>query len=80
LGIDLAKALGGQVINGDSRQLFRGANVITNKVTKDEMQGVKHHLMDFLEPTDTYNVSQFEKAAVETVCYTPQHWERGLMV
>lgn len=31
------------------------------------MQGVKHHLMDFLEPTDTYSVSQFEKAAVETV-------------
>jgi len=67
LGIDLAKALGGQIINGDSRQLFRGANVITNKVTKKEMQGIKHHLMDFLEPTDTFNVSQFEKAAVETV-------------
>ena len=67
MGIDLAKALGGQIINGDSRQLFRGANVITNKVTKQEMQGIKHHLMDFLDPTDTFNVSQFEQAAVETV-------------
>ena len=67
LSIDLATALNGQIINGDSMQIYRTANVLTNKVTKSEMCGIKHHLLDFLDPSETYDVYNFEKAAVERV-------------
>jgi tRNA dimethylallyltransferase len=68
LSINLAKALSGQVINGDSMQVYRGADVLTNKVTKDEIQNIKHHLLGFLDPSETYDVGTFEKAAIKTVC------------
>jgi tRNA dimethylallyltransferase len=48
-------------------QVYRTANILNNKVTKDEMCGIKHHLMDFLDPSETYDVFQFEKHAIETV-------------
>jgi tRNA dimethylallyltransferase len=67
LSIDLAKALNGQIINGDSMQIYRTADVLTNKVTKSEMCGIKHHLLDFLDPSETYDVYNFEKAAVKRV-------------
>lgn len=67
LSIDLAKALSGQVINGDSMQIYRDADVLTNKVTKEEMQNIEHHLLGFLEPSEIYNVGAFEKDAINTV-------------
>jgi len=77
LGIDLAKALGGQIINGDSMQVYRGADVLTNKVTKEEMQGIPHHLLGFVDPTTAYNVSTFEKDAVDMV---PCRFDQFLIV
>ncbi|CAO3677372.1 unnamed protein product [Umbelopsis vinacea] len=59
LGIELCKALQGEVINADSMQVYKGLDIITNKVTENEREGVKHHLMDFLEPEDEYLVTQF---------------------
>ncbi|GAB5588163.1 tRNA dimethylallyltransferase [Umbelopsis nana] len=59
LGIELSKALCGEVINADSMQVYKGLDIITNKVTETEREGVKHHLMDFLEPEDEYLVTQF---------------------
>jgi tRNA dimethylallyltransferase len=73
LSIDLAKALNGQIINGDAMQIYRTADVLTNKVTEAEMCGIKHHLLDFLDPSETYDVYNFEKAAVEKV-QTHQDW------
>jgi tRNA dimethylallyltransferase len=67
LSIDLARALNGQVINGDSMQVYRSGNILTNKVTQAEMNGVKHHLLGFLDPTETYDVYQFEKDACGVV-------------
>jgi tRNA dimethylallyltransferase len=60
--------LNGQVINGDALQVYRTANVLTNKVTTEEMQGIKHHLIGFLDSAETYNVFAFDAAATETVC------------
>jgi tRNA dimethylallyltransferase len=67
LSIDLAKALKGQVINGDALQVYRTANILTNKVTPQEMDGVKHHLMDFYPPTEQYDVYRFKKEAIQIV-------------
>lgn len=67
LSIDLAKALNGEVINGDSMQVYRGADIITNKVTKEEIGDIKHHLLGFLDPRQPYDVSAFTRDATEKV-------------
>jgi tRNA dimethylallyltransferase len=46
LAIDLARVLGGEVVNADSMQLYRGMDIGTAKVTDDERQGIAHHLLD----------------------------------
>jgi tRNA A37 N6-isopentenylltransferase MiaA len=50
LGIALAKALTGEVISVDSLQLYRYGDIITAKPTTKEMEGIKHHLIDYLQP------------------------------
>lgn len=59
LAIDLAKELDGEVINADSLQVYRGLDIITNKVTLAEQDGVSHHLLSFKEPCDEYSVLEF---------------------
>ncbi|KAI8067747.1 tRNA isopentenyltransferase [Gongronella butleri] len=59
LGVELCKALGGQVINADAMQVYKGLDIITNKMPLHERQGVRHHLMDFLEPEQEYRVTEF---------------------
>lgn len=52
-----------EIISADSMQTYKGLDVITNKATKDEMDGVRHHLMDFLRPDQEYTVGEFVKDA-----------------
>lgn len=63
IGIELAKRLNTEVISGDSVQVYKGLDIGSAKVTKKEMDGVCHHLIDVLEPTDTYSVCEFQKAS-----------------
>ncbi|KAI9352815.1 IPP transferase-domain-containing protein [Obelidium mucronatum] len=69
LAIELALALNGEVINADSMQVYKGLDVITNKVTKEEQALVKHHLLDFVDPIDQddYSVLKFEKDALRVI-------------
>ncbi|KAI9488698.1 IPP transferase-domain-containing protein [Zychaea mexicana] len=67
LGVELCKALRGQVINADSMQVYKGLDVITNKMPIHERQGVQHHLMDFLDPEDEYKVTEFKRDATECI-------------
>ena len=57
--VKLAKLLDAEIISCDSMQVYKGMDVGTAKITKDEMQGVAHHLIDILEPTEGYSVSDF---------------------
>lgn len=59
LSIALAHAIGGEVISADSRQVYRGLDVGTGKVTKKEMAGVPHHLLNVASPKKTYSASDF---------------------
>lgn len=59
LGVEIAKRYDGEVISADSMQIYKGMQIATAKPTKEEMQGVPHHLMDFLEPDKTYSVAVF---------------------
>ena len=63
--VRLAKEIGGEIISGDSMQVYRGMDIGTAKVTKEEMQGVPHHLIDVLEPDTDFNAVLFQKLAKE---------------
>lgn len=59
LSIVLAKAHEGEVISADSRQVYRGLDIGSGKVTKDEMEGVPHHLLDVADPTDRFTAQEY---------------------
>ena len=70
LGIELAKRYGGEIISADSRQVFRGLDLGSGKVTQEEMQGVVHHLIDVREPNEFFSMADFQKmsyAAIEDI-------------
>ena len=70
LGIELAKRYGGEVISADSRQVFKGLDLGSGKVTVEEMQGVVHHLIDVREPNEFFSMADFQKmsyAAIEDI-------------
>ena len=63
LGVDLAAALGGEVVNADAMALYRGMDVGTAKLTPAERDGVPHHLLDVLDVTETASVAAYQRAA-----------------
>ncbi|PVU92648.1 hypothetical protein BB561_003703 [Smittium simulii] len=67
LGIELAKAINGEIINSDSLQVYKGFNTITNKVTNSEREQVPHHLLDFLDPSVQYTVQDFETDSIKKI-------------
>nr|WP_078427002.1 tRNA (adenosine(37)-N6)-dimethylallyltransferase MiaA [Alkalihalobacterium alkalinitrilicum] len=60
MGIELAKRLKGEIISGDSMQIYKEMDIGTAKVTKEEMNGVMHHLIDIKEPTEPFSVAEFQ--------------------
>ena len=61
ISIDLASELNAEIISSDSAQVYKGLNIGTAKITEKEMQGIKHHLIDIVEPISKYSVGNFEK-------------------
>jgi tRNA dimethylallyltransferase len=61
LGIYLAQKLGGEVVSADSRQVYKGLNIGTGKVTKKEMAGVPHYLLDVASPKKVFSADDFKK-------------------
>lgn len=67
LSIKIAKRYNLDIISGDSVQVFKGLDIGSAKVTKEEMDGVKHHLIDILNPGDYYSVADFQKNVRELI-------------
>ncbi len=67
LAVDLAKAFHGEVISADSMQIYRYMTIGTAKPTPEEMDGVPHHLIDFLEPDQPFSVAQYVELARQTI-------------
>ena len=67
LAVNLALELGGEVINADAMQFYRGMDIGTAKITMDERRGVPHHLLDILDVTQEASVSDFQQPARETI-------------
>ncbi|PXY19755.1 tRNA (adenosine(37)-N6)-dimethylallyltransferase MiaA [Prauserella muralis] len=63
LGVELALALGGEVVNADAMQLYRGMDIGTAKATPEERRGVPHHLLDVLDVTETASVAAYQRDA-----------------
>ncbi|MBQ5312362.1 MAG: tRNA (adenosine(37)-N6)-dimethylallyltransferase MiaA, partial [Oscillospiraceae bacterium] len=66
VGVELCKRLGGEVISADSMQIYKGLRISTAKPTEAEMQGIPHHLMDFLPPDASFSVADFARLAGQT--------------
>lgn len=65
--VELAKAINGEIISADSIQVYKGMDIGSAKVTFEEMCGVKHHLIDVLEPTQDFNITVFQTLAKEAM-------------
>lgn len=63
LSIDLAKRLNAEIISADSMQIYKYMDIGTAKITEEEMEGVPHHLIDFLYPDEEYTVSDYQRDA-----------------
>ncbi|MCX4829864.1 tRNA (adenosine(37)-N6)-dimethylallyltransferase MiaA [Streptomyces sp. NBC_01016] len=63
LGVFLAKELGGEVVNADSMQLYRGMDIGTAKLTPEERDGVPHHLLDIWDVTEAASVAEYQRLA-----------------
>ncbi|MBI2482397.1 MAG: tRNA (adenosine(37)-N6)-dimethylallyltransferase MiaA [Candidatus Vogelbacteria bacterium] len=67
LAIKLAKALNSEIVSADSRQVYQGLNIGSGKVTKKEMSGIVHHLLDIASPKQRFTVSRFKQAGSKAI-------------
>lgn len=61
LSIDLAKRFNGEIISGDSMQIYKGMDIGTAKITSQEMEGIPHHLIDIKSPEEPFSVAEFQE-------------------
>ena len=67
LGIELAARYGGEVVSADSRQVFKGLDLGSGKVTPEETKGVAHHLIDVCEPGEFFSMADFQRLAYAAI-------------
>lgn len=67
VSLKLAKKYNGEIVSADSRQVYKGLNIGSGKITKKEMQGIPHHLLDVKNPKQRFTVSQYQKLAVKEI-------------
>ncbi len=67
LSVELAKIYNGEIINADSTQVYKGMDIGTAKVTKEEKEGVPHHMFDIKDVTEDYSVFDYQKDAREKI-------------
>ena len=67
VAIALAHSLGGEIVSADSRQIYRGLDIGTAKPTTDERRSVRHHLIDIVDPSESYDAARFAADAEETI-------------
>src|SRR3989344_4756245 len=61
--VEVAKIINGEIISADSRQVYKGMDIGTGKITKKEMRGIPHHLLSLASPRTVFTVSKFKKLA-----------------
>jgi len=74
--VALCKKIGGEVVSADSMQIYRGMDVLSAMPTKDEMQGVPHHMLNFADPAEKFSAARYRDLAKEAIA---QIHARGVM-
>lgn len=67
LGIELAEHFGAEIVSADSRQVFKGLDLGSGKVTAEEMRGVPHHMLDVAEPNEFFSLSHYQRMAYDAI-------------
>jgi len=67
LGVKIAKIVHGEIISADSRQVYRGLNIGSGKITKKEMQGIPHHCIDIVDPRNTFTALDYKLCAQKAI-------------
>ncbi len=67
LALEIAEEFNGEIISVDSRQIYKYLDIGTAKPEKDDLKRIKHHLIDFLEPTATFSAGEFKRLAIELI-------------
>lgn len=67
LSIKLAKKFNGEIVSADSRQVYKGMNIGTGKITKKEMAGIPHYLLDVISPNTRFDVAKYRKKALKAI-------------
>ncbi|WNB90316.1 tRNA (adenosine(37)-N6)-dimethylallyltransferase MiaA [Bacillus sp. NEB1478] len=65
--VELAKAINGEIISGDSMQIYKGLDIGTAKISEAEKEGIPHYLIDIKEPTESFSVAEFQELARERI-------------
>jgi len=80
LGINIAKRLNTEIISADSRQIYQHLSVGTAKPLQEELNEVKHHFIDELDPSENYNVSRFENEVFKIIATLSAHYKIPVVV
>lgn len=67
ISIDIAKELDGEIISADSMQIYKKMDIGSAKILPEDMNGIKHHLIDFLDPSESFSVAEFSNLAKKTI-------------
>lgn len=67
LAVELAQKFNGEVISADSRQVYKGLDIGTGKITKEEMQGIPHYLLDIVSPKKVFTADEYKKLAEKVI-------------
>lgn len=67
LAVKIAKKVNGEIISADSRQVYKGLDIGTGKITKKEMRGIPHHLLDVVSPKKKFTVTEYQKKAIYAI-------------
>ena len=67
LAVELAKKINGEIVSADSMQIYKDMDIGSAKPTVEEMQGIKHYLLDYVSPEERYSVADYKKDAKKAI-------------
>jgi len=80
LAVKLARKFNGEIISADSRQVYKGLDIGSGKITKQEMMGIPHHLLDVASPKRKFTVAQYQKLALKAIKQTHARGKLPILV
>lgn len=80
LSIELAKRFNGEIVNGDSMQVYRGMDIGTAKIRPEEMSGIPHHLLDIRDPDESFSVAEYQSLVRDKIAEIQQRGKLPIIV